>query len=115
MGDLSAHFSRSEFTCGHCGALVGPTAQLLGALERLRAAVGKPLRIVSGYRCPVWNARVGGIRSSRHLRGDAVDIPGGYATVSQCRAAGLVGIGVRAGRVVHVDMTPGRRTFVFDD
>lgn len=115
MGDLSPHFSRWEFTCNHCGALDGPAPELLAALERLRTIVGKPLVVVNGYRCPFYNRHVGGIPTSQHLAGRAIDLRGGYATVTQCKRAGLIGIGVRRRRVIHVDMTPGRRAFVFPD
>lgn len=115
MGDLRAHFSRSEFECDHCGHYEPISDVLLDALERLRAMKKKPLRIVSGFRCCDRNAAVGGYRYSQHLYGRAADIPGGYATADECKAAGFVGIGVRGGRVVHVDVTPGRRPFVFND
>lgn len=113
MGDLTQHFSSWEFSCDHCGELVGPDARLLVALERLRHEVDRPLRIVSGYRCATWNRRVGGKWFSQHRHGRAADIPGNYATVDQCRRAGFVGVGTRAGRVIHVDVTPGRRFFTF--
>lgn len=115
MGDLSAHFSRWEFRCPHCTGLKNPTVELLAALERLREEVGLPLQIVSGYRCTVYNAQVGGIRTSQHLWSNAVDIPGNYASVDQCRRAGFHGVGIRRARVVHVDMTPGRGFFTFKD
>lgn len=122
MGDVSRNFDRSEFACGHCGRLDALEKGLVQRLQRLRDIVGKPLPIVSGFRCPEGNASVGGSRTSQHLYGRAADIPGGYATVDQCKRAGFVGIGVRKGRVVHVDTTPARilprrygRAFVFDD
>lgn len=90
-------------------------SQLLDALQRLRDQKGRPLTIVSGYRCPVGNARAGGMARSEHLFGRAVDIPRGYTSVDEARAAGFVGIGVRRGGVIHLDVTPGRKPFVFDD
>lgn len=108
MGDLSPHFSRHEFGCHHCGrADVDP--HLVSHLERLRAIVDRPLVVVSGYRCPYWNARVGGARASWHLRGKAADLRRGYATVAQARQAGFTGIGHRGGWAVHVDVRPGPR------
>lgn len=114
MGDLSANFDRSEFRCPHCGeARVDPL--LVAALQRLRTRKRRALRIVSGYRCPVFNERVGGVRYSLHLTGQAADVPGGYATVEDCRAAGFTGVGLRRGRVVHVDVETGRRFHTFQD
>lgn len=51
---------------------VNPAAQ--GALDALFAAYGAPLNVISGYRDPEHNARVGGASNSRHMHGDAFDI-----------------------------------------
>jgi uncharacterized protein YcbK (DUF882 family) len=115
MGDVSAHFSRWEFDCPHCGALEGPAGELLQVLERLRAHSGRPLVVVSGYRCPEYNARVGGIRSSQHLHGRAADVARGLFRASTARDAGAIGVGLRDGWVIHVDVTPGRTYFTFDE
>jgi len=107
MGDLSQHFSRAEFVCPHCGA-GAPSPQLVSILENLRRIVGgKPLRIVSGFRCFPHNVAVGGAKDSRHPHGDAADIPAGYATVAQAAAAGAVGIGNKGTSAIHVDWRPG--------
>lgn len=106
MGDLTKNFDRSEFRCGHCGRLDVLELELVRCLQRLRDIVGKPLRIVSGYRCCEGNASVGGTKYSQHLFGRAADIPAGYATARQCNRAGFSGVGLRAGKVVHVDLTP---------
>ena len=107
MGDLSAHFSRSEFVCPHCGA-GGPTPQLVALLERLREIKGgRPLRIVSGFRCVPHNGQVGGAADSRHVHADAADIPEGYATIDEAARAGAVGVGNHGPWAVHVDWRPG--------
>lgn len=46
-------------------------------LEPLRSALGRPVVINSGYRCPALNAAVGGAPHSLHMQGRAVDILGG--------------------------------------
>lgn len=103
---LSEHFVEKEFACRHCGRVrVDP--HLVQHLEKLRRIVGRPLRIVSGYRCPEWNRRVGGARGSLHLLGQAADIPAGYATPLQARRAGFVGIGVAGKWATHVDVRTG--------
>ena len=43
-------------------------------LEPLRVAMGKPIRISSGYRCEKLNKAVGGVYNSQHLKGQAADI-----------------------------------------
>jgi uncharacterized protein YcbK (DUF882 family) len=107
MGDLSAHFSRSEFRCRHCSALVGPEPELVQVLERIRALSGAPLRILSGYRCPVHNRAVGGAIGSQHTHGTAADFAPGRATARQARDAGAIGVGSRGGWATHVDVRMG--------
>ncbi len=43
-------------------------------LQPLRDAVGKPVQVLSGFRCPKVNEYVGGVKTSQHLTGNAVDI-----------------------------------------
>ena len=43
-------------------------------LEPLRVAIGKPIKISSGYRCEKLNKAVGGVYNSQHLKGQAADI-----------------------------------------
>lgn len=43
-------------------------------LDPLREAWGGPIDVTSGYRCPVLNKAVGGVRNSQHLTGQAADI-----------------------------------------
>lgn len=114
VGDLSPHFSSGEFADRSTGHLVRPPEKLVQVLELIRALRPGPLTIVSGHRCPDHNAAVGGAPDSRHIHGDAADIPAGRATRIQAEACGAVGIGVRGGWVVHVDVRPGPRV-VFQD
>ena len=72
MGDLSRNFSRSEFACPHCGEVeIDPL--LVATLQRIRDRAG-PVVVTSGYRCPVHNEAVGGVKNSQHLYGKAADI-----------------------------------------
>ncbi len=43
------------------------------ALQPLRSGLGFPIRITSGYRCPLVNKLVGGSATSQHCRGEAAD------------------------------------------
>ena len=48
-------------------------------LDPARKAYGKPIRVNSGYRCPLKNKAVGGVALSQHLKGEAADIaPAGF-------------------------------------
>lgn len=42
-------------------------------LQPLRLAFGKPIKIISGYRCANLNKLVGGVASSQHVKGEAAD------------------------------------------
>jgi len=108
MGDLSAHFDRSEFLDHRTHAMpYDPDPKLIQALERLRSIDGKPLRIVSGYRSPETNRSVGGAPQSQHLYNRAADLVPGRFTVAQALHCGAVGVGYSsAGWVVHIDTRP---------
>lgn len=114
--DLSLNFDRSEFRCRHCGELPVLDRVLVDGLQRMRTAMGMPLRIISGYRCAVHNRAVGGSRRSQHLLGRAADVVPGYATVRQWQDVGMTGIGVRGNDlVVHVDTRRDVGKIVFRD
>lgn len=98
MGDLSEHFSATEFACA-CGCGYGTrpgdvTPELLAILEAVRKARGKALRITSGCRCEVHNRRVGGVDRSEHTTGEAADIwaPSSEARLSVVAAAIACGV-----------------------
>lgn len=54
-------------------------------LDPLREAYGKPIRITSGYRSPALNKAVGGVKTSHHQSGMAVDIVGTPNTPAENR------------------------------
>lgn len=96
---LTAHFARHEFQCDCTDACDGFPVEMdntfMAKLEALRLALGRPVIVTSGVRCPVRNAEVGGIAASWHLTGRAADIycPGiPYSQVGQ--AARDLGFGV---------------------
>lgn len=104
---LTPHFDHLEFVDRRANIRRDPPTMLLGVLENLRGQVGRPLSIESGYRTLATNKLVKGAGDSRHLHGDAVDIPAGYATLAQAAAAGAVGIGTRGPWAIHLDVRPG--------
>lgn len=91
---LTEHFTLDEFTRSTTASRLKidnsvpheliPNIQLTATkLELVRAALGKPIVITSGYRCPVLNKRVGGVPTSAHTKGLAVDFRCDYGTPKQ--------------------------------
>ena len=87
MGTISENFSFSEFERSDTAKKrdiinVISTAKgrdsiqalVINVLQPLRTAVGIPMPINSGYRCPELNAAVGGVPTSQHMKGEAADI-----------------------------------------
>jgi len=83
---ITEHFQLEEFERSDTAKRMGidntvpnqllPNIQALceNVLEPLRLHFGIPIYISSGYRCPRLNAKVGGVKSSQHQRGEAADI-----------------------------------------
>lgn len=79
--NLSPHFTLEELTATqHRGIDNTPPSDVLenlkttaNQLEAVRALLGCPLIISSGYRCAELNRAVGGQPNSQHLTGQAVD------------------------------------------
>jgi Uncharacterized protein conserved in bacteria len=77
MGDLSKNFNRYEFICkgeNCCGGSAPISLYLIAALEDFRLLVGKPVHILSGFRCITHNRNVDGATLSHHCLGEAADI-----------------------------------------
>lgn len=78
-------------------------------LDKVREAFGAPLFITSGYRDPITNQRVGGVRNSQHLYGLAVDIRPVQGNIYSFQSwldrqwYGRLGYGAKKG-FVHIDM-----------
>lgn len=80
------HFTIAELTRSATARRLGidntPPASAIRALtslvddvlDPLRDALGGPIRVNSGYRCPELNRAVGGTPSSQHQYGEAADI-----------------------------------------
>jgi len=117
--ELTTHFDLEEFQ-SHDGAPFPPEVEAnlkktAIMLEWIRASVGTPLFITSGYRSPAWNAKIGGEKNSYHMRGMAADIVSKTKTPAEVQAAclklqkqGVIGgLGSYAG-FTHVDWGPKR-------
>ena len=82
MINLSPHFSLFEMTATKQNVANTPTVEIVVNLCRLchevlepaRKKYGRPIKVTSGYRCPKLNDLVGGVKTSRHLTGQAADL-----------------------------------------
>ena len=120
---ITDHFSLAEAAC-HSGAPLPyellPDARYLASavLEPLRARWGGPIVIISWYRDPAYNARIGGAEHSQHMEGRAVDcrpaeldaLPRFRAVIEdmihESKMGALGGMGWYPGRWVHLDTGP---------
>ena len=66
------HFKVSEFSC-KCG-MNNIDQRVINMAETIRQALGVPVRVNSGCRCEIHNKAVGGVKSSKHLKGLAADL-----------------------------------------
>ena len=102
---MPERFPDSELVC-KCGCGLLPDMRFVERLYAMRLILGVPIIVLSGARCPEYNASVGGSDGSAHLIG-AADILTEFNTVrgSIVRAAidvGMTGIGINR-HSVHVD------------
>ena len=121
---LTEHFKLEEFTNSNIASrlridnhvpdeLMVNIYLTANKLELVRKALGKPIVITSGYRCPLLNARVGGVSTSAHTKGLAVDFHSSYGTPKQiCQR--LIDSGVQFDKLiqehnqwVHIGFGPG--------
>ena len=80
---LSPHFTLGELTKSNSHPeiynipsheAIANLKRVCGWLEELRTRAGGPIMINSGYRSPQLNRAIGGVPTSNHLTGCAVDI-----------------------------------------
>lgn len=106
------NFTPAEIACRGSGAIL-IDEPALGALQRLRDLLGRPLIVRSGYRSEAHNRAVGGAPRSRHLFGTAFDIDmAGHdpaAFEAAARSVGFLGFGFYPKlSFIHVDLGPAR-------
>jgi zinc D-Ala-D-Ala carboxypeptidase len=115
-GRLSTHFTWREAACRCCGRIPSETAVRETAewLERVRAALGGRAILVNSWsRCPKHNQAVGGVPTSLHQRGIAVDLRVAGMTPAQVQEAlrahqecGLIGGLGSYKTFTHIDRGP---------
>lgn len=94
--------------------LANMTPEAIEAWNRLNESWGQPINVISTYRDPATNARVGGAKRSQHMHGNAFDISTAGMTPEQIDAlikagakAGFRGFGGYNGSL-HFDVGPAR-------
>ena len=75
---ITANFGYNEFACREAGCPAGELLEnmieLAQNLQVLRDHIGLPIRVISGYRSPAYNARIGGAKKSQHMQARAGDL-----------------------------------------
>tara|TARA_B100000676_G_scaffold190471_1_gene187360 strand:- start:864 stop:1262 length:399 start_codon:yes stop_codon:yes gene_type:complete len=75
---LEKNFILSEFMCKDGSdvpdSMLDNVKLLAKNLQVLRDEIGKPIRVISGYRSPKYNRKIGGARKSQHMTSKAADI-----------------------------------------
>jgi uncharacterized protein YcbK (DUF882 family) len=75
---LTPHFNKKEFAsrdgAGMPESVWANIKILASQLEVLRAHLGKPINVTSGFRSEAHNNRIGGKKNSQHLLGKASDL-----------------------------------------
>lgn len=116
---LSKNFKVREFKCNDGSDKVLIADELVCALQKIRDHFGKAVNITSAYRTSSYNKKIGGAKSSQHVKGTAADIQ--IAGVDPLKVAlyaqslGLGGIGLYSyvnGGFTHIDVRNGKSRWV---
>jgi len=122
----SKHLSWSELSCRDGTPYPvewrGTRAiELAAAFEKIRNIYGKPIRVISAFRTPEWNKKIGGAKNSQHLYGRALDLlpPEGISAEQFyfdiryfATSFGITGLG-RYKTFVHIDTRPSKKLIVW--
>lgn len=126
---LTPHFTLEEFKCsdGSPYPFSRPDDEVDGAepwgktrlyplcltLERVREEVGNPIRILSAYRSPEYNRKIGSNDRSQHPQGRAADIK--VANMTAFELHGIILRLYRAGKLPHLGGLGSYDNFVHVD
>ena len=123
---LSRHFALEELTFSQTAGRKGidnkPSLEVIAHLTRLaycmeqvRALLGGPIRISSGYRSPALNAAIGGAKNSAHMSGFAADFVcpsfGSPIEIVKAIAASSIKFDqcIQEGSWIHISFDPDMR------
>ena len=124
MDGPSRHLSWKELACNDGTPypqrfiLDGRAFELAHVFENIRSLCGdRPIKVLSAYRTPSWNRKVGGALRSQHVQGRALDLkPPKNLTIieffnliyANCKDFGINGIGLYK-TFVHIDIRISER------
>ena len=98
---LEKNFNLSEFRCKDGSdvpeELLANVRKLAKNLQVIREHIGKPIKVISGYRSPSYNRRIGGARRSQHMLATAADIKVAGMSPSEVKAV-IVGL-IKSGKI----------------
>ena len=119
IGDKPTNFKVYEFACHNGNDTVLVDGRLVKALQKIREHFSAPLSITSGYRTELYNKKIGGAKSSYHVKGMAADITVTGASnreVAKYAASFLLGVGLYdyKGGFVHVDVRSSKYFWIRD-
>lgn len=106
---MNNYFEDKEFYCPHCKKhLMQP--DMIDMLNQAREILGESIVLTSAWRCREHNHKVGGVDSSSHVNGWAVDIKCTnsryrYNLINALTKVGFNRFGVGK-QFVHVDADP---------
>ena len=110
---VAKYFKLNEFSCPCCRkVMLHP--RLLSKLVELRNILERPVYITSGYRCTVYNRKIGGVLNSYHCIGLAADITVKdmdlILLLEVCENIDFKGIGFYEKKhFLHLDVRPTKR------
>lgn len=109
---ITKKFKVKEFRCKDgSGKILIDTDFVVNKLQKIRDGLGAPITINSAYRTESYNRKVGGAKSSYHMKGQAFDIVvKGHTPLEVARFAQSIGITgiIQYNTFVHVDSRPTR-------
>lgn len=108
-----SNFKVYEFACHDGSDTILISSDLVRILQNIREHFGKAVSITSAYRNEAYNSKIGGAKSSYHVKGMAADITvSGVSNRDVAIYAATItnGVGLYnyTGGFVHVDVRPNR-------
>lgn len=108
--NITTNFKVKEFACPTSN-IVRIDRKVVKILQCARNLINSAINITSGYRTPVYNEYVGGVKNSYHIQGIACDTYSNkvnastLAKIYQLRGANGIGLYIDT-KFVHVDIRP---------